>query len=377
MQITITTRVRKRTLTSGKRIRQKRYVLNFKSDTGKRQQLFFATMEEAQAERNRLLLAHASGAKTPRQTDLTVADAIDSWLEARKCSTKPATLREYKVVTLRHVVRKIGHVKISNLAPSDIRRWHSGLYEASPYMAGKAKKFLHGALILLAEDGVPVPKMPMRLGRARPKAEKSILTPPEVEQIIAAAQADIRLIYVAFPFLAGTRPAEQLGLLWSEVDFNVATINICRVLERDGSLTEETKTDNSLRAVPIGEVLHKLLLAWQPICPSKRFVFPSPTGRPYTYDRWRRRTWVPGLAKAGVRYVNPHSARATFVSTLHASGIEVALAAKLAGHAPAVSLGYYTKPIRDGRQAVAALERAYRAGAQPPFPAAAEGSSRM
>ena len=43
-------------------------------------------------------------------------------------------------------------------------------------------------------------------------------------------------VYVAFPFLAGTRPSEQLGLLWDDVDFEANVIRIQRIQLRDGSL---------------------------------------------------------------------------------------------------------------------------------------------
>jgi integrase len=45
---------------------------------------------------------------------------------------------------------------------------------------------------------------------------------------------------------------------------------------------------------------------------------------------------------------------------LQATGIDVATAAKLAGHkTPNVTLQYYTHSLRDGREALNALEAAY------------------
>jgi hypothetical protein len=37
--------------------------------------------------------------------------------------------------------------------------------------------------------------------------------------IECARQQSGKALYVAFAFLAGTRPSEQLGLLWEDVDF--------------------------------------------------------------------------------------------------------------------------------------------------------------
>src|SRR5689334_13212875 len=67
-------------------------------------------------------------------------------------------------------------------------------------------------------------------------------------------------VYVAFPFLAGTRPSEQLGLLWVDVDFDANVIRIQRMQERDGSITNFTKTVAGTRDVPMCSLLRTMLM---------------------------------------------------------------------------------------------------------------------
>ena len=74
-------------------------------------------------------------------------------------------------------------------------------------------------------------------------------------------------VYYAFPFLAGTRPSEQLGLLREDVDFERNVIRIRRIQERNGSLTDMTKTAAGTRDVPMGATLREMLLAWRLACP--------------------------------------------------------------------------------------------------------------
>ena len=63
--------------------------------------------------------------------------------------------------------------------------------------------------------------MPNNLGRGRPKLKKAILMPVQIAQLIVGARRDPEHgVYYAFPFLAGTRPSEQLVLLWEAVDFD-------------------------------------------------------------------------------------------------------------------------------------------------------------
>jgi integrase len=219
--------------------------------------------------------------------------------------------------------------------------------------------------------------MPTGLARARHKPKKSILTQDGIRALVAAAREDAEHgVYYAFPFLAGTRPSEQLGLLWSEVDFDKNGIRIRRIQERDGTLTEMTKTEAGTRDIPMGAMLREMLLAWRVRCPRKgkelHRVFPGPGrlqpwpkqriggGGPLLYQNFRKRYWTPVFKRLGITYVTPHSARHSFISTLQAEGIEIGLVAQIAGHAnPTVTLGHYTQAVRDGSAAIDALDRAY------------------
>lgn len=260
-----------------------------------------------------------------------------------------------------------------------IRVWHKTVTdECGAYTANRAKSHLKSILALAEEDfGTRAPSLPTGLPRNRHKQKKAILTPEHIAKLIAAAKDDPEHgIYYAFPFLAGTRPSEQLGLLWSEVDFERNVIRIRRIQERDGSLTEMTKTEAGTRDIPMSAILREMLLAWRVRCPRKgkelHRVFPGPGrlqewpkprlggGGPLLYQNYRKRYWVPAFKALKLPYVTPHSARHSFISTLQAQGIEVALVAQIAGHAnPTVTLSHYSQAIRDGSAAIEALDRAY------------------
>jgi integrase len=275
----------------------------------------------------------------------------------------------------------LGHVKLTDLNTAMIRAWHRTVTEqCGAYTANRAKSHLRSILALAEEDfGIRAPSMPTGLPRMRHKAKKAILSPEHIAKLIAAAKNDPNHgIYYAFAFLAGTRPSEQLGLLWSEVDFDRNVIRIRRIQERDGSLTEMTKTEAGTRDIPMGAVLREMLLAWRVRCPRKgkdlHRVFPGPGrlqewpkprtggGGPLLYQNFRKRYWAPAFESLDLPYVTPHSARHSFISTLQAQGIEVGLVAQIAGHAnPTVTLGHYTQAVRGGSAAIEALDRAYTA----------------
>lgn len=126
--------------------------------------------------------------------------------------------RDYVQVRL----KLLGDVKLTDLNTAMIRAWHRTVTEqCGAYTANRAKSHLKSILALAEEDvGIRAPSMPTGLPRVRHRAKKAILTSGHIATLIAAAKDDPEQgIYYAFAFLAGTRPSEQLGLLWSEVDF--------------------------------------------------------------------------------------------------------------------------------------------------------------
>ena len=408
-------RTRKRTLSSGATVLQTRWVLSYnKSVPGRlrpRRQKFFKTQKEAQLERNRIIAEIEAGTySSNRNRSLSIREIVRRWEESRAGEVKEGTLEGYRRATANIVgplllgtaqqrtrfkltgkvpegaktVPLLGDVRVQDLTTSDIRSWHKTLVTSvGSYSANRAKMFLVAVLAMAAEDlNIRPPVMPRNLVRGKPKAKKALLTTEQISKVVQNALHDReRGLYVAFPFLAGTRPSEQLGLLWEDVDFEANVIHIRRMQERDGSITNLTKTAAGTRDVPMGSLLRKLLLEWKVACPrldgELHRVFPglgSPQkwplpriggGGPLLYWNFRRRFWASTLKKLRLPHVTPHSARHSFISTLQAQGIEVGLVAKIAGHANAnVTLGHYTQAVRGGEAAIAVLERAF-AGDEP------------
>jgi integrase len=408
--INLTRRVRRRKLKDGSIIDQTRYVLNWRDPrTGEREQRFFERQREAQERRSEFLAAWERGIYSSQTRTVTVETAVAAWLETKRGVVRPITLATYQFQSRyvvgplarsearRAIIRSgvgakpkaraielLGREKVQELTTRRIRAWHKLLSdEVSIYCANKAMQILKAALALAAEDHeFRPPAMPMGLQRQRDKARKMVLTPDEVSRLLVAAREDLdKGVYVAVPFLAGTRPSEQLGLLWDDVDFEANVIHVRRIQMRDGSLSESTKTVAGVRSIPMSPLLREMLLAWRVRCPRKDVklerVFPAPGvarawplprlggGGAFIYGNFRRRYWTVILKRLGLPAVTPHSARHSFISTLQAQGVEVGLVAKLAGHKNAVvTLSHYTHAMRGGQDAVKTLDRAY-AGSAP------------
>ena len=310
--INITKRLRRRKLRNGTVVTYVRFVLNYYHPaTGQRRQEFFERAKDAQGRRSELVAQVATGTCVDERTVPTIADVVDHWLADRAGKVKPNTLAAHKVV-LRHIrgpvvaggaeqraafaatgkapkgarlLPMLGQVRLTELTTAAIRAWHREVADhAGAYTANRAASLLRSVLALAEEDfGVRAPAMPNNLARRRTREKKAILSPEQIAAIVAAAKADPqRSVYYAFPFLAGTRPSEQLGLLWEEVDFERGVIRICRIQERDGSLSEMTKTEAGTREIPMGPTLRAMLRDWRVRCPRRggelHRVFPGPVG---------------------------------------------------------------------------------------------------
>ena len=345
MNINITRRKRRRVQRDGSIRHQVRWVVSWHLE-GARNQRFFETRVEAVEFRNRVLTNEASA----RPSNVTVGDAIRTWLETRKRTTRANTHTTYEHRA--KLLEPLRSVRIDKLTTKSIREWHDGI--DTVYSANKALSVLKSALALHVEDtGARSVAMPTNLQKRPERPTRKHLSIDQVRAVIASGS-----IYVAFPFLAGTRISEQLGLCWDCVDFDAGVIHVKRVQDKQtGKLIETTKTASGQRIIPMSETLRRMLAEWKPACPSLERVFPAPHGGVLLYNSYLRRIWVPSLRRMELPHVSIHSARASFISMLQASGTELAVAAKLAGHkTPAVTLQYYTHALKGGEQAMAALD---------------------
>ncbi|GHB05769.1 integrase [Algimonas arctica] len=379
-------------------------------ETGKKRRLSFRTKREAEAKQEEVLASLAGERYFNANINPSVAEVADHWLDAKRGSVKAQTIKGYqpllKIIVgpllqgtpqerAHHALTgekpsrdtklllMLGEHKISALTTAQLRQWHNLVRkEVGAHTANRCMSMLRSIFSMAEEDfGVRVCKTPTNLARRKSKPKKDILTAEEVAQLIDYAETDFdRGIYYVFPFLTGVRISEQLGLLWEDVDLEAGVIHIRRVQERDGTLTDRTKTEAGTREIPISKTLRQFLLQWKLICPrldgELYRVFPGRGvkrawphmsreggGGPLLYANFRQRYWKPAFSRAGVRYVTHHSARHAFVSNLQAQGVEVGLVAKMTGHSnPMVTLGYYTQATRGGEAAIAKLDAAYRHG---------------
>jgi integrase len=76
----------------------------------------------------------------------------------------------------------------------------------------------------------------------------------------------------------------------------------------------------------------------------ERLLFPTPAGRVWVHQVFRRAVWLPGVALSGVD-ARPHEFRHSNVSLLRAAGIDPADLAAVSGHSLETATKTYTHAL--------------------------------
>ncbi len=259
----------------------------------------------------------------------TFAEAWALWLAYRTHGTHPlraSTLADYESIHRRHLGPAFDPLPLRELDGTTIAR-----FTIAATAAGTGPKRLSNILVplraclrwhhrmgTLAADPAPWFDSP-----ARAADERRILTPAQLEALIAALPAFFRP-HVAFAAYTGVRAGELRALTWDDIDLGARTAHIYKTYYRD-RLQHSTKTGRS-RTVPLPRHLAEILAAWRPVCPPgpAGLVFPGRTGTVLDLDDFRARVFKPALERAGLPLdTRIHDLRHTSASLYLQSGATV------------------------------------------------------
>jgi len=249
---------------------------------------------------------------------LTVAAAVDRYIESKDAVLSPSTIKGYRQVK-DNLMGGISLVKIGNLTQEQIQRWVNGLArEKSPKTVSNA----HGLLSAVLKEYRP--SMALRTTLPQ-KVKPDIRIPSEAElrAILAAAKGTKYEIPIVLAVWLGLRQSEILGLTWDCVDGDILHIRRAIVMGEDGPVEKGTKTYSGTRALHLPEYLKGLLEA----APRKGEHIVRISGKAI-YSGFSR-----VCEKAGVPHYRFHDLRHANASIMLASGIPDKYSMKRMGHA--------------------------------------------
>jgi integrase len=297
--------------------------------------------------------AHLAGGPTSEpeaHAVVTVRDLLEVWMGAQlaRADLRPSSQEMYRV-SARRIVAVAGDLPLAgaslareeSLRDQLLAKYAPQTVKTAMIAMGAAWRWGEAAGLIEARPPKPTVQVPRKLRRT-PTAE-------EVAAVIAAATG-WEALALQVGWSTGARVGELAAIRWEDVDLPG------RVLRLDGKTGPREVPLvgaglRALQAVPEGQ---------------RRGLVAAP--RTAAQAKQRLVVTLPRLcAAAGVPPFTVHGLRRLAVDAMMRAGVDVATAAAVTGHSPAVMLTHYRQVTADDRlEAVSAAQLGELPGASPP-----------
>jgi integrase len=326
-----------------------RWSAQLRLEYGQRKTLYGRTRAEVQAKLQQLRRDREDGVVVGAPS-ISVGKYLARWLdEAARLKVRPRTFTGYGL-NVRRLDPLIGRIRLTQLTPQMIQGAYARLLAQglAPRSVQQAHVVLHGALRQAmrwgmvgrnAADGVIVP-------RAAP-SEMATLTSEQLHVLFAATEG--QALHALWVLLAttGLREGEALGLKWSDIAPEKATLIVRRALQRQASVgfvMVDPKTARSRRTIHLSRIAIQALADHRARQREMRLlagaswradfgdlVFCSRTGLPMG-SSWPNVVFKRELAKAGLPRVRIHDLRHTAATLLLTRGVHPKVVQDMLGH---------------------------------------------
>lgn len=299
--------------------------------------------------------------------DLTNNDTFGEfalmWYRTYKSNLREATKRNIKSLLNTHIMPQLSGYKMRDITPMHIQRLFNILpEELSVGTRTKLRSILSDIFRTAVENNViiksPITKS-LRIG-GRETKPRCALTKQQEKKLLAdlferigAANTKLRAeaahwlwLFCLLGLQTGLRRGELLGLMWSDVNFDNATLSVNRAVGADDAgravISSDLKTDAAHRTVPLPPKALAALTEARAKSTSL-FILAGRDGQPLSDAVLSCRLKKLENIDLGGIHVTPHILRHTYCTRLFDSGLDVKEAQRMMGHAnPAVTLEVYT-----------------------------------
>lgn len=293
-----------------------------------------------------------------RKNDPLFADYLEKWTEQQRPGVSYAT-----TVSRKHMLKGRIHsyfddreITLKTLTAADVEDFYEILRDAG--LKGTTlvhyHQFMNQALESAVKKDLLVRNPMYKVDRPRRSLfVGSYYSKEEVEKLLEVLKDDPLYPMVFVDVYYGLRRSELLGLTWDSIDFEQNTISVEHKVYRDSengddrdiSISNELKTRNSRRTLPLIPAVREVLEAEKKkqahyrkvfkaeyITKYSKMVFVDPIGNLYTPDYVTRHFQVV-LKSNGLRPIRFHDLRHTCASLLVAQGVDMKLIQLWLGHA--------------------------------------------
>lgn len=212
------------------------------------------TEKEAVAEAMAVKAGIKEAAKRPKK--ITLTQAIDDYIDARRNILSPATIRGYKTIQ-KNRFQAMMHKDITLVTADQWQRAvNTEAKKFSPKTITNSWRFLSSVIAEATGKAITV-QLPQIVANERPW-----LTPDQVTKFVSAVKGT-NIEIPALLALSSLRCSELLDLKWTDIDLEKNTIRVSgsAVYDEEGKLIhkKENKNATSRRTVPIIPPLRQAL----------------------------------------------------------------------------------------------------------------------
>lgn len=196
--------------------------------------------------------------KSDDKSLMTIAQAVDAYIELRRPVLSPSTIRGYVAIQRNYISDTIANKKIADVEYLLIQ---SEANRLSAKFSVKTAKNTIG--LITAAVKVYRPDFAMR-EISYPKAKKKAYATPdgnglaEIFRVTQGTNAEVPVLLASWLSL---RASEVVGLKWEDIHEDYLNIDTAIVLGESGAVEKGTKTDGSERKIPLPPFIREKLLA--------------------------------------------------------------------------------------------------------------------
>ena len=212
--------------------------------------------------------------------DLTVAEAIKGYIDAKEAVLSPSTIREYRRMQNKNY-EDIGHEKIRNLNNERMQRFVSDMFKTV-----SAKTTRNAYMLLTAAVALYMPDMTFRVTLpARTKRRPAAPSDAQIMALYDAASGWMQ-VCIALAAFGSLRRGEICALRYGDIDGCVVKVtrDIVQAHNREWVIKDMPKTSDSVRDVVIPKEVVDLIGSGDP---AARIINKNPNTVTLTFIRLR------------------------------------------------------------------------------------------
>lgn len=308
----------------------------------------FDTKEQARKHAQKLLDEMEATGSLPAYK--TVQEVWNEWLEMKTSDLAPNTQRIYQFNWKKYIAPEFAYKEIRSVTLSSLQSFFNGL-DLSENACKSIKTTLLNIWKYARKAGYVSlnPVADIEINGKSKKPSENVLTLSEVQSIISAidlsrsSNKESLKAFIWIGYYTGLRAGEILALEKADINMEARTLNVCKKVETDQTITERMKTASSKAVIPVCSILIELLSDYLDTLSDHDLIVSNRSGNLCTVSQIGN-VLKKYSDKAGIENFHPHLLRHTFVTNLVRSGVDPKTASELARHSDiSTTLNIYTQ----------------------------------